>query len=122
MRTIAIGFLLAMSFTVTAFAANLTGQWVGEFAVSGADRTVPQHFTLKQNGKQITGSGGPDSVEQYTIENGRIDGDSISFELTSNHWRFKYKLKKSGEEMRGDLQIQNATDIRTAKVILKELR
>ena len=119
-------FAILLLFTMSAMAADLSGQWVGTFAVTGSNETIPQQFTLKQNGKTLTGSGGPNNGEQYPIKNGKIDGDSVSFELTSYNsdvgfWQFKYELKRTGQQMSGDLQLKNGNEVRTAKVSLKEV-
>jgi len=54
-RTIAVVTLLVASAT----ASDLTGKWFGTFKVDGGDHTVPQLFILKQQGKTLSGSGGP---------------------------------------------------------------
>jgi hypothetical protein len=82
--TVATVVLLA----ATAIAGDLTGKWSGTFKVDGGDHNVPQLFILKQQGKTLTGSGGPNAGEQYPIENGRIDGDEARFVLTTGEWKF----------------------------------
>lgn len=59
----------------------------------------PQYFILKQDGKKLTGSGGPDAVEQYPILNGSVENDvvtfglTMTFGLTTGEWTFKYDLR-----------------------------
>lgn len=111
----AVVLLLAVS----AVAGDLTGKWSGAFKVDGGDHNVPQLFLLKQQGKTLTGSGGPNAGEQYPIENGRIDGEEIRFELTTGEWKFAYDLKQTGPgELKGDLKLESVGDSRTAKVSL----
>ena len=110
--------LLPLSLT---FAADLTGKWSGTFRAVGADHEVPQLFILKQKGTGLHGSGGPDASEQYPIENAHIDGDTVSFELTTGEWKFSYRLKVSGREMTGDLDLKSENNGRTAKVWLKRI-
>ena len=118
-RTLALLILLAVS----AMAGDLTGKWSGNFNVSGGDHSVPQLFILNQQGKKLTGSGGPNEGEQYPIENGRIDGDEVRFELTSGEWKFTYDLKQSVPDgLKGDLKLQSVNDSRTAKVLLVRLK
>ena len=114
-RTIAIVTLLAAS----AMASDLTGKWSGTFKVDGGDHTVPQLFILKQQGKTLSGSGGPNAGEQYPIENGRIDGDEARFELTAGEWKFAYDLKQTAPgALNGTLKLQSVNDSRNARVSL----
>ena len=114
-RTVTTLFLLASS----AMAGDLTGKWSGTFKVDGGDHNVPQLFILKQQGKTLTGSGGPNAGEQYPLENGRIDGDEVRFELTTGEWKFAYDLKQAGPDgLKGDLKLQSVNDSRNARVSL----
>ena len=114
-KHIAVVLLLAVS----AMAGDLTGKWSGAFKVDGGDHNVPQLFLLKQQGKTLTGSGGPNAGEQYPIEKGRIDGGEIRFELTTGEWKFAYDLKQTGPgELKGDLKLESVGDSRMAKVSL----
>src|SRR6476660_9707707 len=114
-RTVATVFLLAAS----AMAGDLTGKWSGTFKVDGGDHNVPQLFILKQQGKTLTGTGGPNAGEQYPIENGRINGDEVRFEITTGEWKFAYDLKQTGPDgLKGDLKLQSVNDSRNARVSL----
>ena len=114
-RTVTTVFLLAAS----AMAGDLTGKWSGTFKVDGGDHNVPQLFILKQQGKALTGSGGPNAGEQYPLENGRIDGNEVRFELTTGEWKFAYYLKQTGPDgLKGDLKLQSVNDSRNARVSL----
>jgi hypothetical protein len=117
-RTIAMIMLLAAS----AMAGDLTGRWSGTFKVDGGDHDIPQLFILKQQGKSLTGSGGPNAGEQYPIENGRTDGNGIQFELTTGEWKFTYDLKQAESDgLQGNLKLERVGDSRKAKVSLKRV-
>jgi hypothetical protein len=118
-RSIAIWMILVAA----AMADNLSGKWLGNFKVDGGDHNVPQLFLLKQQGKLLTGSGGPNAAEQYPIENGTIEEDHVRFELTTGEWKFAYDLKQEGEDgLKGDLKLESINDSRTAKVSLTRLK
>jgi hypothetical protein len=103
----------------SAMANDLTGKWSGTFKVDGGDHTVPQLFILKQQGKTLSGSGGPNASEQYPIENGRIDGEDARFELTTGEWKFTYDLRQTAPgALEGTLKLQSVNDSRNAKVSL----
>ena len=91
--------------------------------MNGGDHNVPQLLILQQREQKLTGSGGPNAGEQYPIENGRMDGDRVRFELTTGEWKFAYDLKQVGEDrLEGDLQLESINDSRTAKVSLARLK
>lgn len=105
--------------TATAFAGDVTGKWSGTFKVDGGDHDIPQVFTLKQQGKTLSGSGGPNAEEQYPIETGRVEAVSVQFELTTGDWKFEYDLKPSdADHLQGDLKLTKVNETRHAKVSL----
>lgn len=118
-RIISVVVLLAAS----ALAGDVTGTWTGTFKASGGDHTVPQVVILKQDGNKLTGSAGPEVRERYPIENGKVDGDHVTFELTSGEWRFSYDLRLAAkDEMKGDLGLKSINNSRTATVSLKRTK
>ena len=114
---------IVMLLTVSAAAGDLTGKWSGTFKVEGGDHPIPQLFILKQNGNSLTGSGGPDAQEQYPIENGRIDGDHVKFEVTTGEWKFAYDLKQHEQDgLEGNLELKSINNSRTANVSLRKTK
>jgi len=118
MKELAVVLLLTLASMVT----DVSGKWSGTFSVPGSDHKEPQLFTLKQDGRKLTGSGGPDAVEQYPITNGSVVDDVVKFELTTDNWAFKYNLKRVGQELSGDLLLKSKEgDTRTAHVTLRKV-
>jgi hypothetical protein len=116
-------FVALLSLTVTAaLAADLTGTWSGGFKPEGGEHDIPQLITLKQQGNALSGSAGPNSGEQYPIENGRVDGSNASFQVTTGEWKFSYDLIVEREALVGDLKLESPTDRRTAKVRLTRMK
>jgi hypothetical protein len=109
---------ILLIFATAAAAANISGVWSGAFRAVGGDSDVPQLFILKQEGAKLTGTGGPDSSEQYPIINGSVTGDTVKFEVNSGLRRFFYELKTRDQELRGTLSIKSANDTVAAKVRL----
>jgi hypothetical protein len=107
---------------VNAMAQDFSGKWSGEFKVNGGDHSVPQQFMFKQNGNTLAGSGGPNNGEQYPIENGKVDGNRLMFEITTGEWKFAYDLKAAGEGITGTLELKSINDRRTASVALKRVK
>jgi len=117
-KAIAVVLLLTMN----AMAEDLKGKWSGAFKVDGSDHDVSQLFIFKQEGNKLTGSGGPDQSEQYPIENGRVDGDRVSFEITTGEWKFTYSLRATDAKLAGDLELKSVDNRRTAKVNLTRIQ
>jgi hypothetical protein len=110
--------VLVVLLVVGAVGVDVTGTWSGTFKVSGGDHSTPQIIILKQDGNKLTGSAG-----QYPIENGKVEGDRVRFELTSGEWRFGYDLKRAGaDEMKGDLELKSVGSRRTAVVVLSRTK
>lgn len=104
-------------------AADLTGKWSGSFKVDGGDHNVPQWFILRQQGRSLSGSGGPDASEQYPIENGSVEGNEATFQVTTGEWKFTYRLRQlTADSLKGDLKLESVNDSRTAKVSLTRVR
>lgn len=107
---------------VSAMAADLTGKWSGSFKAEAADHSILQLIILKQQGKTLSGSAGPDASEQYPLENGRVDGNKATFEVTTGEWRFAYNLTADNDSLSGDLKLESTTQTRDAKVTLTRIK
>lgn len=99
-------------------AADLTGKWSGSFKAEGADHSIPQLIILKQQGSALSGSAGPNAGEQYPLENGKVDGNKASFQVTTGEWTFSYKLTAGSDSLSGELKLESTSESRTAKVTL----
>jgi hypothetical protein len=115
MRLLVVALLSILAFAV----GDVSGNWHGSFRVDGGDHDVPQLLFLKEDGATITGTGGPDTTERYPISNGQVNGDHVTFELTTGDWKFFYDLKNSGLRMSGRLVLKSANDSRKAQVTLE---
>jgi len=103
-------------------AVNLSERWVGSFRAVGRDTDVPQWFILKQDGVNLTGTGGPNSTEQYPIIHGVVAGGSVTFELNEEKRRFLYKLRFEEKDLRGILSIRSTDRMRSTKVRLERIQ
>jgi hypothetical protein len=97
--------------------SNLSGVWTGAFR--GGDSDIPQLFTLKQQGTKITGTGGPDSTEQYPVQNGLIAGDAVKFEVNTGQRHYFYDLKATDKKLQGSLTIKGSNDTSNTTVSLE---
>ncbi|BDC52823.1 hypothetical protein F183_A51380 [Bryobacterales bacterium F-183] len=115
-------FALALLSAATMLAGDLTGVWVGTLTHNTPEgpRPSPAYAILKQNGTELTGSGGPTEDEQYTIRKAVMSGDKLTFEVDNDNGPLKFTVTAKGDTIEGDL-VQERSDgsTRTAKVALK---
>ena len=97
---------------VAAFAADVTGKWTYEMAGRQGGNPRPVTLNLKADGSKLTGTvtgmmgrggggGGPQDME---IQNGKVDGNNVSFEtkmeFNGNARITKYEGTLSGDELK----------------------
>src|SRR5271170_2202512 len=92
-RIFSLCALLALA-SLVAFAADITGKWVGEANPNG--KGGPPTFTFKADGMKLTGTTAGRGGDTE-ISNGMIDGDKVSFEVTRDMGdKGKFTTKYSG--------------------------
>jgi uncharacterized protein (TIGR03435 family) len=76
-------------------AGDVSGRWSGGFYGG------PLYVMLKQDGARVTGSAGPSEGQQMlSIENGKIEGDRLTFQAGPLHC----DLRVAGDEIRGEMK------------------
>ena len=71
------GVLLLVLCAVGAWAADISGQWKGEWTDSRD--TPPYTFTFKQDGASVTGTVGSEGGGDQQIRDGKVNGDRVTF-------------------------------------------
>src|ERR1051325_5720583 len=97
--------LLAV-FTLSLCAADLTGKWSGTIEIKrgGESKAESAFVILKQEGMSLTGSGGPNETQQHAMQNGKVDGDKITFEIALCEQRvMRFNLTAAGDQITGDI-------------------
>jgi hypothetical protein len=91
-------------------AADLTGNWKG--VAQGPQGAIERTFTFKQDGTKLTGETNSDFMGKSTINDGKVEGDSVSFSITANFQgeerKLSYSGKLSGEELKLDVAFPGA--------------
>lgn len=96
--------LLALLGLAVSAAADVSGKWAGNYDVvmtSGETMKGKLTLNLTQSGAELTGSAGSDEG-QMPIANGKVDGDSITFEIQTEGPRMVFKMHLEDEHMRGN--------------------
>jgi hypothetical protein len=87
---------------MVALGADVSGKWTSEAGGKGG----PQTFTLKQSGKNLTGSVEGGRGGAVDISNGMVDGDTVAFEVTRDMGeKGKFTTKYSGTVSGGTMKL-----------------
>jgi len=94
--------VLTAFFALAASAADISGNWKGTADFQG--QTIERTFVFKVDGSKLTGETTSELLGKSTIEEGKIDGDNISFTITAdfqgNAMKMTYKGKISGDAIK----------------------
>jgi hypothetical protein len=85
--------LALFAMAIPALAADATGKWSATIQGPQGDFTLT--FNLKAEGETLTGTSGNDFTGDVAISNGKVAGDTITFDVTfdfgGNAATFHYK-------------------------------
>ena len=98
MKRLLLAFALC---AISAFAADPAGTW--KVTADGPNGSMDRTFTFKVDGAKLTGDTNSDLVGKSTIDEGKVDGDNlsftISFELQGSPMKTSFKGKTNGDEI-----------------------
>ncbi len=104
MKKTVICLLAAFALAAIALAADATGKWSGSFSMAGGGESRTAYAILKQAGTTLTGTAGPSSDEQWPIENGKVEGNKITFAVSApDGGVYRVQLTVEGDKANGDL-------------------
>lgn len=110
--------LLIAVVATTLAAADVTGTWQGTLSPEGRD-AGPALLVLKQEGEAVTGTVGPDETERHPIKSGKVQNDTVTFEVETPGGVMKFTLKQNGDELTGDVSRERDGQQQTAKLAVK---
>ena len=99
MRTLLLAALIG-ALALAAHAADITGKWTAEVSAKGfgSASTMTNTFVFKVQGKKLTGSTNMGFGGDAEIQNGKVDGNDISFTVLFDFgFEATYKGKITGE-------------------------
>jgi len=102
-------FLCSLLFSALALgAAELTGKWSGSFDITNSDgetKADTAYMSLKESGGAVTGTAGPNTEKQWTIQNGKLDGQKLTFEVRmEDGGLLVFNLTFDGSSIQGDVK------------------
>jgi hypothetical protein len=81
-------------------AQNLSGNWRG--TANAAERSENVWLILRVSGAYVAGSLGPNEDRRFPIEQGKLDGNKLTFQLTGpNEAVFRFALTWEGDSLKG---------------------
>jgi hypothetical protein len=87
---------------VAACAADIAGTWKG--TAEGPQGNLERTFVFKVDGTKLTGETTSAMLGKSVINDGKVDGDSLSFSITANmqgnELKLTYKGKVTGNELK----------------------
>jgi hypothetical protein len=110
-------------FGVALSAAELTGKWTGSFDITkanGETEANSAYMDLKEVHGMVTGTAGPDTEKQWSLRNGKLDGQALTFEVKGDQEGVMvFQLTFDGEVIRGTCTGTDDGEKMTAKLLLK---
>lgn len=83
-------------------AADISGTWKG--SAETPNGTIERTFVFKVDGNKLTGETSSEMMGKSTLENGKVDGDNVSFTITvkfqDNEMKLNYAGKVNGNEIK----------------------
>ena len=87
---------------VGASAADISGNW--KATAEGPQGAIERTFTFHQQGTQLTGETTSEMLGKSTIQEGKVEGDDISFSITASFQgeerKITYRGKISGDTIK----------------------
>lgn len=100
----ALGLAMVLGTALPALAADVTGTW--KWSVERNGQTRETTLKLKQEGDKLTGTITGRENTEIQIEDGKVDGDKVSFKVTmefnGNKFVRTYEGKVSGDTIKGE--------------------
>lgn len=100
---------------VAMFAADVTGKWTATMQTPNGSREVT--YNLKADGSKLTGTYAGRQGDRE-IENGKVDGENVSWEQSMGERKLVYKGKIAGDEIKVSTQFGD----QTREVVLKRAK
>jgi hypothetical protein len=93
-------------FAATSLLADVTGKWSGSFDITGPDGTTNANnllLDLKQTGGDLSGTAGPNEEHQFAISSGKVNGDTLAFEVNAEDGpSLKFEVRLENEHIVGE--------------------
>jgi hypothetical protein len=89
-----------------AWGADVTGKWSGQMNGPDGGGGMSMTATFKQDGTKLTGTMDGPGGEAMQIEDGKIDGDKISFAISFNGMKVVHEGTVKGDQMTLNIKME----------------
>lgn len=100
--------ILMAACTFTASAADVSGTWKG--TAETPNGTIERTFVFKVDGTALTGETSSQMMGKSTIDEGKIDGDNLSFSIKVSFQGNDMKLNYKGVLKDGEIKFHVESD------------
>lgn len=87
-------------------ATDVTGTWTGSLTAPDGT-TFPLTFVFKQDGAKVTGTVQGPQGDPLAIDNGKIDGEKLTFTVSFNGMTITHECAVNGDEMKMSTKSDN---------------
>lgn len=112
LKALVQGMVLSVMLVATAFAADVTGKWKGESEGPNGQKRETS-FTFEVKGSELTGTVAGGRGGEAKIEEGKVDGDNVSFAVTrsmgGNEMKVQYKGVVKGDAINFTVTVGDRT-------------
>src|SRR5712664_950350 len=102
---------LMLALVVTAMAADVTGNW--KATADGPNGSIERTFVFKVDGARLTGETTSQMMGKSTINDGKVDGDNLSFTINvkfqDNEVKLTYTGKVAGDQIKFHVEGPNGS-------------
>ena len=81
MRQLALGFVL-LALSMTAQAADLSGDWTGKIHISSEGTNMPAFLRLRHEDSTVTGQAGPSAKQLFPIKRAVFSDNKLTVETS----------------------------------------
>ncbi len=113
--------VVVLCLPIAAQAADLGGRWSGTFIITRPDgdrKDDTALLVLVQNGAELTGTAGPNEEKQWPIQNGRVEGDRVTFDVSAEGHLLNFTLTFVDGHLRGEAKGEPGSELPSATLDL----
>ena len=124
MKRLFPGLVCGLILSAVALAGpNVSGKWTGTFTRNDGEggHAQPIYMVLKQDGSKLAGSGGPNENDQHAFEDGKVEGNRLTFDVPTGKGAIHFDLQVKEDELTGRMSHGGDEGAESAQVTLKRM-
>jgi hypothetical protein len=98
--------LLLAAFAAAALAADINGTW--KATAEGPNGSMERTFVFKVDGTKVTGETTSSMLGKSTIEDGKLEGDILTFNISANLQGNEMKINYKGKVKDSEIVLESS--------------